>query len=563
MKVVASLLLFLSLCLSNNYAQDQATGLDFDPAITKLSPKKIELASASYRGMASSYSLEKWAPSAGNQGQYGTCNAFACAYASATMIFAQTHNLTDKANITKCVFSPTFLYQNIVASGGNNCQTGSHPLTALQFMYKTGLPFNRTVPYVCGGKSWGNDAETEALKYKILDAAMLFGNDETVADPDFKVESTKKALTENTPVIIGFELPKSFRRLQGDVWNSDPAEATGGWQHGKHAMTVVAFDDYKAGGAFKVMNSWGSDWGSNGYVWIKYADYSRYCLMAYQPFGDPNSPMPDFIAEVAPTPTPRPKIKPKKDETVVDVDPQPSPTPAPKPKTDPKPQPKPQPKPDDNRPKPQPQPEPIYTLKGSVEFKTNTNEAMTANRVSTRNLIVEDDIQKEVKKEGKKPKNTEGGNEDLVAYRMDKSYTSGTKFRFFININEQAYIYAFATDLTGKVNRIMPFDDLVSTHVGSNSVVAFPSEKKVVKMDDNKGTDYMLILYSTEKLDSKMIAETMTNMQGGLSKKIRAALGNKLVNKSDVKYSEREVGFEFTSRKSGGVVPLMVEISHE
>ena len=188
---------------------------------------------------------------------------------------------------------------------------------------------------------------------------------------------------------------------------------------------------------------------------------------------------------------------------------------------------------------------------------------MTANRVSTRNLIVEDDIQKEVKKEGKKPKNTEGGNEDLVAYRMDKSYTSGTKFRFFININEQAYIYAFATDLTGKVNRIMPFDDLVSTHVGSNSVVAFPSEKKVVKMDDNKGTDYMLILYSTEKLDSKMIAETMTNMQGGLSKKIRAALGNKLVNKGDVKYSEREVGFEFTSKKSGGVVPLMVEISHE
>ena len=207
MKIIFSLTLFLSLCLSVNYAQDQATGLDFDPKITKQSPRKIELASASYRGMASSYSLEKWAPFAGNQGQYGTCNAFACAYASATMIFAQTHNLTDKTNITKCVFSPTFLYQNIVANGGDNCKTGSHPLTALQFMYKTGLPFNRTVPYVCGGKSWSSDAETEALKYKILDAAMLFGNDETVADPDFKVESTKKALTENTPVVIGFELP--------------------------------------------------------------------------------------------------------------------------------------------------------------------------------------------------------------------------------------------------------------------------------------------------------------------------------------------------------------------
>ena len=535
------------------FAQEEhATGLDFDPNITKQSPRKIELASASYRGMASSYSLEKWAPLVGNQGDYGTCNAFACAYASATMIFAQTHNLTDQTNITKCAFSPTFLYQNIVANGGDNCKKGSHPLTALQFMYKMGLPFDRTVPYTCGGKSWSIDAEEEALKYKILDAAMLFGNDEKVVDADFKVESTKKALTENTPVVIGFELPKSFFRVKGDVWNSDPAEATGDWQHGKHAMTVVAFDDYKAGGAFKVMNSWGSDWGSNGYVWIKYTDYARYCLMAYQPFGDPNSPIPDFIAENAPTPTPRPKIKPKKDEIIVDVDPQPSPTPTPKPKTDPKPQ-----------PKPQPKPETIYTLKGSVEFKTNTNEAMTANRVSTRNLIVEDEIQKEVKKETKKPQNTEGSNEDLVAYRMDKSYTSGTKFRFFINISEAAYIYAFATDLTGKVNRIMPFDDLTSTHVGSNSVVAFPSETKVVKMDDNKGTDYMLILYSTEKLDSKMIAETMTNMQGGLSRKIKAALGNKLVSKGDVKYDSNAVGFEFTSKTKGGVVPLMVEISHE
>jgi hypothetical protein len=151
----------------------------------------------------------------------------------------------------------------------------------------------------------------------------------------------------------------------------------------------------------------------------------------------------------------------------------------------------------------------------------------------------------------------------LVAYRMDKSYASGTKFRFFINISEQAYIYAFATDLTGQVNRIMPYDDLTSTHVGANSVVAFPSEKKVVKMDDNKGTDYMLILYSTEKLDSKAIAEKMSATSGGLSKKIKAALGDKLISKGDVKYSDKEIGFDFTSKKRGGVVPLMVELSHE
>lgn len=246
-------------------AQDRAMGMDWDPAITQKSPQKILLASVSYRGMPAAHSLEKYAPAVGDQGNYGTCNAFACAYAAATMIFAQTHGISDKATISKCAFSPTFLYQNIVKDGGNNCQSGSHPVTALVFMNEKGLPFDRTVPYTCG-KSWSSSADAEAEKYKIADAALLFGKDNEVLDPSFKVESTKKALLENTPVIIGFELPKSFFKVTTDTWNPDPAEALGNWKHGKHAMTVVAYNDYKAGGAFKVMNSWGSKWGGGGYI---------------------------------------------------------------------------------------------------------------------------------------------------------------------------------------------------------------------------------------------------------------------------------------------------------
>lgn len=177
---------------------------------------------------------------------------------------------------------------------------------------------------------------------------------------------------------------------------------------------------------------------------------------------------------------------------------------------------------------------------------------MEASRVSTRNLVVEDD-----------PLKRKTAGEDMVAYRMDKSYPSGTRFRFLINISEQAYIYAFATDLTGKVNRILPFDDSLSTLVGARSIVAFPSDSKVVKMDDNKGTDYLLILYSTEKLDAKAIAERMSAEAGGLSRKIRAALGTKLISKGDVMYDSNAIGFSYTSKARGGIVPLMVEISHE
>jgi hypothetical protein len=54
----------------------------------------------------------------------------------------------------------------------------------------------------------------------------------------------------------------------------------------------------------------------------------------------------------------------------------------------------------------------------------------------------------------------------------------------------------------------------------------------------------------------------MQQTQGGLSAKMRAALGNRLLEKGEVVYSLNEIGFTVGSLKTGGVVPLMVEISH-
>ncbi len=506
-------------------AQPQrATGLIIDQAELDQMPRKMTLSSSSYRGMPPAHSLEQYAPYAGDQGEYGTCMAWATAYGAASILFAQTHGITDREKITKAAFSPTYLFQNMVSTN-DNCQSGASPGKAIEAMIMKGVPFLRTVPYSCA-KTWGVSAEEEAKQYRPLDFHLVFGTTKDPADENLKVEGTKKALLENTPLIVGFGLPKSFFLVKSDVWNPDPTEVSGDWKHSRHAMTVIGYDDRKEGGSFLLLNSWGKNWGRNGLVWVRYRDYNIYCMLGIQFFGNPASPIPEFIKEPLPPP-PAPK---------------PTPAPAPAPAPTPKPTP---------TPAPAPPPVLAYSLKGSVEFKVNTGEQMPASRVSTRNLIVEDEA-------GKRDKTSE----DMVAYRMDKSYASGTKFRFFLNINEQAYVYAFATDLTGKVNRILPYDDLVSTLVGSNSIVAFPSDTKIIKMDDNKGTDYLLILFSTEKLDAKTIAEQMSAESGGLSRKIRAALGNKLIRKNDVQYDNNAIGFSFTSKTRGGIVPLMVELSH-
>ena len=72
-------------------------------------PQKVRVSERSFRGMPGSYSLEKYCPTPGDQGQYGTCTAWANGYGVATILYAITHNLTDKTLVKKYAFSPAFL----------------------------------------------------------------------------------------------------------------------------------------------------------------------------------------------------------------------------------------------------------------------------------------------------------------------------------------------------------------------------------------------------------------------------------------------------------------------
>jgi hypothetical protein len=44
-------------------------------------------------------------------------------------------------------------------------------------------------------------------------------------------------------------------------------------------MVVVGFDDGRE--AFEVMNSWGTGWGNDGFIWIKYRDFEKYVHYGY------------------------------------------------------------------------------------------------------------------------------------------------------------------------------------------------------------------------------------------------------------------------------------------
>ena len=494
---VVLLSLLFSLHLS---AQKPKTGMIVDRAQYKATPYKAKLSTRSFKALPPRASLEKYCPTPGDQGEFGTCVAFASAYGMRTIMWAKQYEVTDKAKINKMVLSPAFIYHQIKNEDDTDCQGGSNPITACELMKLLGVAPLSSVPYQGCAADIEVDDLIEAQDFVISDYQTLWDIDYGTTED--KVNNTKKALSEGFPVLLGMMVPESFYS-PGTVWHSPDTDGGPSGKHGLHAMCVVGYDDTKEGGCFRVMNSWTSEWADGGFVWIPYAEYGQYALLGMQAYS-----------------------------ARVEEEPAPAPTPAPK-------------------PTPKPLPEVETVLKGSVEFTINTGTPMKASRVLTRNLIVEDD------------EPAPGDGEDLVAYRMDESYSSGTKFRFYVNTNTEAYIYAFATDLSGKVNKILPFDDLMSPHIGPNSTVAFPSDTKVVKMDQNKGTDYMLILYSTSRLDVNQVLEDLQTAKGGLSAKMRATLGSRLIEKGDVKYAVDEIGFEVKNLRFGGIVPIMVEISHQ
>ena len=536
-KVISILicLCFVTALHAQNY---RPTGEIIDEVALAKAPRKINISERSFANLPTKFSLEQYMPTPGDQGQFMTCVAWAVGYGVSTMLYAKTHGLTDKNLINKYASSPTFLYKQVKLATDNDCQGGANTMNAVLVLMKMGVATLKTVPYNCFGNIT-TEATNEALNYTISDASILFAkkgilkDDPLVRTPEQSIDNVKKALVEGSPVAISFLLPPSFSKINSPIWTVDEKEKVGEWEHGSHAMCVVGYDDAVAGGAFRVLNSWGTGWGDKGLIWIKYKDFTSFCKYAIQPFANPNSKVPDEV-KVIPTPPPAPTPTPT---------PVPTPTPAP-------------------TPKPTPVVENTFTLSGNVEFMLNTGENMAINKTSTRNLTVE--------------KDEPAAKEDLVAYSMADTYTSGTKFRFYINVDKQAYIYAFATDLTGKVNLILPFAENISTLVGSNTVIAFPSDTKIIKMDENKGRDYLLILYAASKLDAFAMVEKMNNMKGALSDKIKTVLGEKLIDKSQITYTSDKVGFstkKLSTRNltvedddkqpnTGTVVPLMVEIKH-
>ncbi len=170
--------------IANAQDEPHAMGATFDLTLMASTPQKMLMSQRSFTSMPTNYSLEKYTPTPGDQGKYGTCTAWANAYGVATILYAKTHAITDKAIINKYAFSPTFLYEQIKNAADVNCQSGTDPIMALVTLIKMGDATLKTAPYACGAVNT-ETAKSEALNYKISDASILFAAKGMLVDDKF------------------------------------------------------------------------------------------------------------------------------------------------------------------------------------------------------------------------------------------------------------------------------------------------------------------------------------------------------------------------------------------
>ncbi|AQR93851.1 C1 family peptidase [Clostridium saccharoperbutylacetonicum] len=196
-------------------------------------------------------------PKVGNQGDLGSCVTWATGYADKS--YQEGQEWKWSLNTNSHIFSPAYIYSQIHAD--NSADGGGSDFSdAFNILETQGCTTLTDMPYDGSEYAWETtptaSQKANAAKYKAADWSQL---------PDGNYSAIKAQLASGNPVVIGIEVYPDFDNLSA----SNPVyDKIYGSSRGGHALCVIGYDDSKR--AVKIINSWGTSWGINGYGWISY-----------------------------------------------------------------------------------------------------------------------------------------------------------------------------------------------------------------------------------------------------------------------------------------------------
>jgi hypothetical protein len=246
-----------------------------------LIPQDIMSFTGDVSSLPSSFSIENKYPPIGNQNPYGTCVAWAVGYNLKTALNGMDNNwstsdLAKAANQT----SPKDLWMTLPSNRNANCG-GTSFENAMDALVSKGAASLSEVPYSnmgnCSGTSNGKTTNKLAIYRKIAYNERLQGGSRT---DGMDVSNLKGYLSQGRPIAIGAKLGDRFMRWNSSAVISSDTYNTPDMQHAYHAMVLSGYDDSK--NAFRVRNSWDTNWGDKGSIWVDYDFFVKnFCFAAF------------------------------------------------------------------------------------------------------------------------------------------------------------------------------------------------------------------------------------------------------------------------------------------
>lgn len=189
-----------------------------------------------------------WVSPIKNQGRCGSCVAFA-----AMATFEANYNIANHNPALNFDGSEQDLFGRI-----GSCDFGSWPSSAASTLKSRGAADEACFPYVSGrlgeDQERGTCSDSAARSIKITSSSAVG-------------LSGVKAALQNGPVITSMQVYEDFMYYGGGIYKHVSGSIQGG-----HAVTIVGYNDSER--YWIVKNSWGVDWGEQGFVRVSYDDPS-------------------------------------------------------------------------------------------------------------------------------------------------------------------------------------------------------------------------------------------------------------------------------------------------
>ncbi len=329
-----------------------------------------------------------------------------------------------------------------------------------------------------------------------------------------KINRIKRALAQNKPVVIGLRIKNNFYKLEDAAfWHPDLGDTT---YAGGHAMVVVGYDDNLA--SFRIFNSWGSKWGKNGMIWVKYNEFAKYCKYAYIIYVGQNKPIQN-AANLAVKSSP---VVASTNETITEANLNEL---------------------------------PLREISGKFNFLRFTG---LFNAYS-------EPVFEEAKVLGEK-------NNYTLSNRL---WQVGDKFQLqIVPTFSNGYIYVLSVDPTNKKEVHWPKNEMFNEKFTgayqsglspfSEGVIKIPDAQSVLKLA-HPGSEHLIILFSEKKINPPFMEYLIDNLQynatENLYQTLTEILGVHQIPASEVHFDKEQMQFKAITRNSGAIIPLVLKIS--